>query len=158
MAFPNPDLNPIENMWAVLKKQVCVKKPTNYYLARGLWEACWWLTKATSWGEKGQETFNQILEWLYMYFWPSKFGHIFRGPLSELLNQTPWIACVQLIQSQTNQIIGTENGHDVHYPSHNCKNPIGMWILVCVMKKPLTKMLRINQVLTPSLQKPDALR
>ena len=25
----SPDLNPIENMWTVLKKQVCVRKPTN---------------------------------------------------------------------------------------------------------------------------------
>ena len=27
--FQSPDLNPIKNMWTVLKKQVCVRKPTN---------------------------------------------------------------------------------------------------------------------------------
>ena len=45
----NPDLNPTENMWTVLKKQVCARKPTNVVellsrevknSARGLRDAC----------------------------------------------------------------------------------------------------------------------
>ena len=27
--FQSPDLNPVKNMWAVLKKQVCSRKSTN---------------------------------------------------------------------------------------------------------------------------------
>ena len=90
----SPDLNSIENMWAMLKKQVHVRKPqkccwTAPILSRGvvkdstrsLPEACGWLPKAPNWSENGQGTCNQILALLYVYFWPSRFGHIFSRPI-----------------------------------------------------------------------------
>ena len=61
------DLNPIENMWTVLNKQVCARKPTNYYSARRLHEAWGWLSKAPNWRENDQGTFNLKLEWLYVF-------------------------------------------------------------------------------------------
>ena len=40
----------------------------------------------------GRETFNQISESLYVYFWPSRFCNILTRPLiTSSLNQTSWI-------------------------------------------------------------------
>lgn len=58
----SPDLNPIENTWTMLKKQVHVRKPSNltelHQYCQEEWskiqpEACGWLPKAPNWSENG---------------------------------------------------------------------------------------------------------
>ena len=60
--------------------------------ARGQPKACRWISEAPNWGENVWETFDQILLLLYVYFWSSRFSHIFRKPIiPSLLNQTSWM-------------------------------------------------------------------
>ena len=83
--FQSPDLNPIENMWTVLKKQVCARKLTNEVELHRFCQEEWFKIQPED-DQKhvdGQETFNQILKSLFIYFKPSRFGHIFRRPLSD---------------------------------------------------------------------------
>ena len=56
----------IKNIWTALNIQVSAMKPH-----------CWHLSKLLS-----QETFYQILK--CVYFWPSRFGHIFRRPIKKI--------------------------------------------------------------------------
>ena len=58
------------------RKSVPVSQHMVIKSARQLTEACEWLSNEPNWGENGPGTFYQILEWLYVYCWTSRFGYI----------------------------------------------------------------------------------
>ena len=123
VANPNPKPNPLILSTGVVKIQpeACQK-------------ACGCLSKAHHWSENGQETFNYILELLYEYLWPSRFGYIFRRPIiNSLLIQTSWMfffflcvwffflfflwkcsLCSTHSIMRAVEIIGGEDCHDIH--------------------------------------------
>lgn len=107
----NPDLNPIENMcWPVLKKQVCVRKSMNLIELHQFCQEEWPKVQTQTFqklvdgyqkcltGENVQGVVYQILALLYVYFWPSRFGHIFRRPIINLqTNQNAVLIIVKMV-------------------------------------------------------------
>ena len=70
-----------------------------------------WIAIKSNWVENGKVPFKQILELLYVYFWCSRFGHIFRRPIKFITKPNFMnVFCDKLVRAV--EIIGTDEYHD----------------------------------------------
>ena len=90
----SPDLNPIENMWTVLKEHVCVRKPTNLVeQIKSVERRGWKFREKLVDCYQKRQTEVKIAE-----------GHVYRLTINSLLKQTSWMFLQQSSLCSTRSI------------------------------------------------------